>query len=472
MKYCDICGAEISDEAMMCTSCGYELDKVESCEKSSIETKEEKRNFCQNVMLILLIVFIFCGIIILPSFLISNVGLSNKEFLNILESSGYSEENNIKIVKSERLTTNITGLDANNSNYFVLSLKNRNGKQIYNLQTVNTETKKYLDFLLDYKPLQILFLHIANNENEEINLKLFDKIVKDIKSKGYNYLTDTNNSERFLKEITNKNILSIQKVKEIIENNLSYIFPNISNAKKTKVFYEDGTANPTFFAASTYQQVYQWSSFLPESNYKMMQSDYSLRSSLKTMEYMYGPPYRMGEIWAVVDKNLNQVGTYSTEKEMTDNLLNYKKSSKNVSQEEVHKKRELLKIGTNSDFPPFEYIENGELTGVDIDIAIAIANKLNVKYEFVNTDFDKLIDGVANKSFDIAIAGMTETGLRKDKVDFTNTYYKDFAIAINKEDNILKEDINAAIDELINSGEIDKIVNKYDNVLETYHSVT
>ena len=149
-----------------------------------------------------------------------------------------------------------------------------------------------------------------------------------------------------------------------------------------------------------------------------------------------------------------------------------KKRSKNVSQEEVHKKRELLKIGTNSDFPPFEYIENGELTGVDIDIAIAIANKLNVKYEFVNTDFDKLIDGVANKSFDIAIAGMTETGLRKEKVDFTNTYYKDFAIAINKEDNILKEDINAAIAELINSGEIDKIVNKYDNVLEAYHSVT
>lgn len=450
-------------------------------EKEQIENGQETRNENNEstnkksdfklyaILFLVLALVISFNAIYVNNYL--NNGLSNKDFLNILEEAGYSEGNNIKIVKAERLPTDTIGLESNNNNFFVLSVRNKDGQQIYNLQNVNTKTREYSDFLLEYKPLQILFLHIAYNETEEMNLKLFDKIVKDIKSKGYNYLTDTNNAEQFLREITSENILSTQKAKEIIESNLSYIFPKISDAKKTKVFYEDGTANPIFFAASTNQLVYQWSSFLPESNYKMMQSDYSLRSSLNTMEYMYGPPYRMCEIWAVVDKNLNQVGTYSTEKEMTDSLLNYKKKLKNVSSDQVRKKREILKIATNSDFPPFEYIENGELTGVDIDIAIAIANKLNMKYEFVNTDFDKLIDGVADKSFDIAIAGMTETGPRKEKVDFTNTYYKDFVIAVNKEDNILKEDINTAITELINSGEIDKIVNKYDNVLDAYLSV-
>jgi len=151
MKNDRICEDKINVDSAEQIKCDSEINNIQILEDDIVEVKESnsKNNLRQNALWILLLVFIFGCAIVLPSVLLMNDDLSNKEFLNILEESGYNEGNNIKIVKAERLPMGTIGLESNSNNFFVLSLKNKDGKQIYNLQNVNKETKKYTDFLLD-----------------------------------------------------------------------------------------------------------------------------------------------------------------------------------------------------------------------------------------------------------------------------------------------------------------------------------
>ena len=83
----------------------------------------------------------------------------------------------------------------------------------------------------------------------------------------------------------------------------------------------------------------------------------------------------------------------------------------------------VLTVGTNAEFPPFEYVDdNGEADGFDIALIKAVGEKLGVAVEVENMEFDSLVASIGNK-IDVAIAGMTVTDERKESVDFSNSYY-------------------------------------------------
>lgn len=82
-----------------------------------------------------------------------------------------------------------------------------------------------------------------------------------------------------------------------------------------------------------------------------------------------------------------------------------------------------LVVLTNASFPPFEYISStGEIVGVDIDSAQAIADKLGVSLEMVDMDFDLLIDALKNGKGDLVAAGMTARPDRAEIIDFSIIY--------------------------------------------------
>lgn len=86
--------------------------------------------------------------------------------------------------------------------------------------------------------------------------------------------------------------------------------------------------------------------------------------------------------------------------------------------------REVLTVGTNAEFPPFEYIgDDGEPDGFDIALIKAIADKMNMDVEISNMEFGSLVGAVGTK-IDAAIAGMTVDEERKQSVDFSDTYYE------------------------------------------------
>ncbi len=82
----------------------------------------------------------------------------------------------------------------------------------------------------------------------------------------------------------------------------------------------------------------------------------------------------------------------------------------------------VLTMGTNATFPPYEYKDGDDVVGIDPDIAQALADKLGLKLEVVDMEFDSLIASVQSGKVDIVLAGMTVNEERKKNVDFTDAY--------------------------------------------------
>lgn len=96
-----------------------------------------------------------------------------------------------------------------------------------------------------------------------------------------------------------------------------------------------------------------------------------------------------------------------------------------------------LYVGTDATFQPFEYVENDEYMGFDIDLMRALGAEMGYDdVEFVNTDFKGLIPGLTAKKFDVIASGMYITDERKESINFTDTYYPGgLSIMVLKDDD-------------------------------------
>ena len=96
----------------------------------------------------------------------------------------------------------------------------------------------------------------------------------------------------------------------------------------------------------------------------------------------------------------------------------------------------VFKVGTEGTYAPFTYHdESGKLTGFDVDIATAIAQRLGVKPEFVEGKWDGLIAGLDVNRYDAVINEVSVTDARKAKYDFSTPYITTRAVLIVRTDN-------------------------------------
>ncbi len=89
---------------------------------------------------------------------------------------------------------------------------------------------------------------------------------------------------------------------------------------------------------------------------------------------------------------------------------------------------------TESGFAPYEYLDGGNIVGVDVDICQAIAAKLGKKLVVQDAKFDAVIPSVISGKADIAAAGITVTEDRKKSVDFSIPYVKSGIVIISRKD--------------------------------------
>ncbi|HOP11852.1 MAG TPA: transporter substrate-binding domain-containing protein [Oscillospiraceae bacterium] len=99
-------------------------------------------------------------------------------------------------------------------------------------------------------------------------------------------------------------------------------------------------------------------------------------------------------------------------------------SSEEIALTEIDaiKAKGYLTVYTNAAFAPYEYYSGTEITGVDIEIAKAIAAKLGVELKVSDVEFNNIIAAVKEGKCDLGISGFSVTDERKESVNFSVEY--------------------------------------------------
>ncbi|MEE1503138.1 MAG: transporter substrate-binding domain-containing protein [Acutalibacteraceae bacterium] len=100
--------------------------------------------------------------------------------------------------------------------------------------------------------------------------------------------------------------------------------------------------------------------------------------------------------------------------------------------------KEKLIMATNAEFPPYEYVEDGKIVGIDAEIAALIADKLGMELEIVDVAFDSIIPGVQSGKYDMGMAGLTVNDERLEKVNFSTSYATGIQAVIVKNGSDIK----------------------------------
>lgn len=83
-------------------------------------------------------------------------------------------------------------------------------------------------------------------------------------------------------------------------------------------------------------------------------------------------------------------------------------------------------VGTASGYPPYEFIDASKadktVIGIDMEIAQALADKLGVKLEVQDMNFQSLLSSLTSGKVDIAISGINPTDERRKTMDFSDDY--------------------------------------------------
>lgn len=118
---------------------------------------------------------------------------------------------------------------------------------------------------------------------------------------------------------------------------------------------------------------------------------------------------------------------------------------------------ELVMV-TEAGFAPYEYYENGQVVGVDVDIAEEIAKELGKKLVIKDIDFHSIINEVKSGKADFGAAGLSYSDERAKEVDFSINY------STSKQVVIVNKNSNLTINDLENK----KIAVQLGSIADTY----
>ena len=84
-----------------------------------------------------------------------------------------------------------------------------------------------------------------------------------------------------------------------------------------------------------------------------------------------------------------------------------------------------LTVCTDTPYAPFEFKRNGQDVGFDIEMAQLVADRLEVRLDVVDVDFDEITSGDALNAgtCDMAVSAITISGERARVVDFSSSYF-------------------------------------------------
>lgn len=83
-----------------------------------------------------------------------------------------------------------------------------------------------------------------------------------------------------------------------------------------------------------------------------------------------------------------------------------------------------IRVGVEGNYPPFSRLgPDGKLAGFDIDIALALCQKMGAECVLVQQEWDGMMPALAARKFDMIVASMTISDERRKAADFSDPYY-------------------------------------------------
>lgn len=100
---------------------------------------------------------------------------------------------------------------------------------------------------------------------------------------------------------------------------------------------------------------------------------------------------------------------------------------------------DTLVMVTEAGFAPYEYYDNGEVVGVDVDIAKEIAKEMGKKLVVKDVAFDSIINEVKTGKADFGAAGISYTDERAKQVDFSINYSTSNQVVVVKNGSNIRD---------------------------------
>lgn len=126
-----------------------------------------------------------------------------------------------------------------------------------------------------------------------------------------------------------------------------------------------------------------------------------------------------------------------------------------VTSAQLDSSKDQLVVAVNASFEPFEYMQGENYYGIDMEIAAALAKKLNKELVISNMEFDAVCLSIGQHKCDIAMSGLTIKEDRKEHVDFTDPYY-------SASQKIIVPSTDTTFDACTDAASVEAILNTFD----------
>ena len=88
-------------------------------------------------------------------------------------------------------------------------------------------------------------------------------------------------------------------------------------------------------------------------------------------------------------------------------------------------------FGVDGSFPPFAFVEDGKLRGLDIDLAEALAAEIGLPARYVNLSFYGLYDALKTGQVDVLVAALLVDAARMDDVRYSEPYFDNGLVLVS-----------------------------------------
>ena len=124
-----------------------------------------------------------------------------------------------------------------------------------------------------------------------------------------------------------------------------------------------------------------------------------------------------------INAALKEIKANGTFDRIVDYYIGQEQDTPAYTKKDVDRSNGTLVMATNAEFPPYEYREGDKITGLDVDMMLAVCDILGMELKIEDMQFDSIIASVISGKADVGVAGLTVTEDRLKSVDFSDTYY-------------------------------------------------